>query len=87
MRGEMSYGTLDTRVGVGPSQALADSIVSPTMSVIREAEGHETTAADVATMLAATAPDIRGDPVDPRSPASRGITPARTAPPKSTKDG
>ena len=87
MRGEMSYGTLDTRVGVGSSQALADSIVSPTMSVIREAEGHETTAADVATMLAATAPDIRGVPVDPRPPRSRRITPARTAPPRSKKDG
>jgi pimeloyl-ACP methyl ester carboxylesterase len=87
MRGEMSYGTLDTRVGVAPSQALAESIVSPTMSVVREVEGHETTAADVATMLVSTALDLRGVPVDPRLPKIRRITTARTVPPKSKKDG
>lgn len=57
MRGEMSYGTVDTRVGLGPSQALAGAIKSSTMQIVREVEAHETTAADVTMILASTAHD------------------------------
>jgi dienelactone hydrolase len=55
MRGEMSYGSLDTRVGVGPSQALAKAMMSRSMKIVRETAGHSTTAADVTMILAATA--------------------------------
>jgi pimeloyl-ACP methyl ester carboxylesterase len=59
MRGQMSYGTLDIRVGLGPSQQLAEAIASKSMSVIREVEGHQTTTADVTMMLRSTVTDFR----------------------------
>lgn len=57
LTGQLSYGTLDTRVGVAPSVALGRMISSRTMRVIAEREGHSTTAADVALMLSSSRVD------------------------------
>lgn len=54
LHGQMSYGTIDYRVGVAPSVALGRAIASATVRVIPEHEDHSTTAADVRMMLTAT---------------------------------
>jgi pimeloyl-ACP methyl ester carboxylesterase len=60
LKGEMSYATKDTIVGVAPSVALANAIASPTMSTVAELQPHETTNDDVMLMLNAALWVING---------------------------